>query len=399
MPKQDDWTAPTDEDDDSMTIDVLIEGDAVAAALAREEIEAIVDERTSKVNVRLKDIPAEYYPFLAGAHNSQVKALEKDGDVRVQIPHYHTWVNQAPAQAPSREQGVSFAPQPNCHIIVSGERKAAQQARAQLERQAESLRRHLTTDQMAVERGRHQFIVGARGGSLHDFLEETGCTVILPPTGEDTEILTIVGPASKIENAINKVMDLASSMSVASVDVAKQHANAPQGARNHARNITRYLRQRQVLEHLERQHDASIIVPTSWDGSTAWEVYSRDGKNSMRARADILNLISGHPPSRVAHLEVDPYFHPHLQMQRAQQIRDDLGVQLVFPDGVDASPELLLVYEGLAAPSEYEFPRRQPSAAETREFERALREAEDQILNLVNAQGAIVSRNLAAAEK
>lgn len=44
VPRVDD-PAAGGEDDDSDTIDVLIEGDAVAAEMARREIEAIVKER------------------------------------------------------------------------------------------------------------------------------------------------------------------------------------------------------------------------------------------------------------------------------------------------------------------------------------------------------------------
>ena len=103
MPKQD-QVEGLDDDDDSATIDVLIEGDAVSAEMARREIEAIVNERTSSVSMRLKDIPAEYYPFLAGPHNASLNALQEGRDARVQIPHYHTWADQAPPQSLGNRQ-------------------------------------------------------------------------------------------------------------------------------------------------------------------------------------------------------------------------------------------------------------------------------------------------------
>ncbi|KAK5240169.1 hypothetical protein LTR16_011020, partial [Cryomyces antarcticus] len=177
---------------------------------------------------------------------------------------------------------------------------------------------------------------------MHDFLEKTGCAVILPPDSEDSEMLTIVGPADRLEDAMNEVMELASSMQMSSVDIAKQHPKAPQGAQAHARNVTRYLQQRQAIEELERLHDARIIVPTSIDSPSAWEIYSREAKNAMRARTDIMNLISGHPPTRLSPVDVDPFYHQHLQQQAAQQIRNDYGVHLVIPDDTEDSPQLLL---------------------------------------------------------
>ncbi|KAF4541960.1 RNA binding effector protein [Lasiodiplodia theobromae] len=381
------------EEDDSATIDVVIEGDTVAAALAKQEIERIVDERTSTVNLRLKDIPAEYYPFLAGPHNSRIDSYEGGRDVRVQIPHYTTWAEQAPPQPTPAGQPVPFAPQAAYPISISGDRAAANEARAEIERQVEELRRQLSINQMPIERGRHQFIIGERGGSLHDFLAETGCAVILPPSHDDTEMLTIVGPADKLESGINKVMDLATSMQSTNVDIARQHANS----QAHARDLTRYLRQRQAIAELERMHDASIVLPTSQDGPTAWEIYSRDAKNGMKARMDIMNLISSHPPSRFSNVNVDPFYHQHLRQRAAQNLRKDQGVHLLFPEGAE-SPHLVLVYEGPSSPSEYQFPRGQPSAQDVQAFQRALQEAQKQLLSLINSEEQIVGRDVEAPQ-
>ncbi|KAF2091552.1 RNA binding effector protein-like protein Scp160 [Saccharata proteae CBS 121410] len=392
MPKQDDSAASPDDED--ATIEVSVEGDSVSAAMAKAEIEKIVNERTSSVNLRVKEIPAEFYPFLAGPHNSSIEALESNRDLHVQIPHYHTWREQAPQPSPAG-QPVQFAPQASYPIQISGDRVAAQEARAELERRANELRRQLIINQMPIERGRHQFIIGERGGSLHDFLAETGCAVILPPSSDDSEILTVVGPADKIENGINKVMDLASAMQATNVDIARQHANS----QAHARALTRYLRQRKAIAELERMHDASIVLPVSTDGPTGWEIYSRDAKNGMRARMDIMNLISGHPPTRLANMDVDPFFHQHLRQRAAQKLRSDMGVHVVFPEDDVESPQLVLVYEGQSAPSEYQFPRGQPSASEIQAFQRSLQEAQQHIASLISGQDQIVGRDLEAPQK
>ena len=396
MPKQDQADGLFD-DDDSATIDVLIEGDAVSAEMARREIEAIVNERTSSVNMRLKDIPAEYYPFLAGPHNARLNALQEGRDARVQIPHYHTWTDQAPPQSAGNRQPVAFAPQASLPIQISGDRQAAAEVRAAIERQVEELKRQLTMDQMAIERGRHQFIVGDKGTSLHDFLAETGCAVVLPPDSEDSETLTIVGPPERIEEGMNKIMDLASSMTMANVDIARQHANAPHGAQAHARNVTRYLQQRQAIAELERMHNARIVAQIT--GNSPWEIYSREGKDAMRARSDIMNLIGAHPPSRFSPLAVDPFFHEHLKQEAAQQVREQYGVHVVVPDELDDEPEILLVYEGPSPVAEYQPPRRQPSQAEVQEFARALQQAQQHILDLTAGHANIVSRDVEAPQK
>ncbi|KAF2802244.1 uncharacterized protein BDZ99DRAFT_576946 [Mytilinidion resinicola] len=391
VPKQEDSPAFAD-DDDSATIDVLIEGNAVTAEMARQEIETIVNERTSTVNLRLKDIPAEYYPFLAGPHNNLISSLEDGKDIRVQIPHYHTWNTQPPPQGASGQP--AFVAQPGLPIQISGERNAAREIQALLEQQVQQLRRDLAISETPVERGRHQFIVGDKGGSLHDFLEATGCTVILPPNSEDSEAIYIVGPPDKIENGVSKLQELASSMQMARADIARQHGNA----QAHARNVTRYLKQRQAIEELERQHEASIILPST-EGSTAWEIFARDGKNMLKARNDIMSLISSHPPSRISNMTVDPFYHQFLQQRNAQQIRDDKGVQIVFPDEAEDSSDLILVFEGLEPSADYVLPRGAPSAADVKAYQSALQEAQQLIESLTSSQEEIVSRDVEAPSK
>ncbi|KAI9690922.1 MAG: hypothetical protein M1822_008542 [Bathelium mastoideum] len=387
------------EDDDSATIDIVVEGDPVAAESARREIEAIVNERTSTVNLRLRDIPPEYYPFLAGAHNSRLNNFKQDRDIEMQIPHYHTRPNQTPLPPIGEESGLQFAPQAGFPIHISGDRAAAMQARADIEREVEQLRRRLGHHQFPMDRGRHQIIFGDRSGSLHDFLEETGCTVILPPDSSDSEDLMIIGPPDRLEQAKQKLMELAANMHEATVDVARHHPNAPMGAHAHARNLSRYLQQRQAIQELERLHKARIVLPTTQNGSAAWNIYARNGMNSMRARTDIANLLNAHPPTRLRTVDIDPFFHEHLQQQAAQQIRDEFGVHVVVPTDVDDVPEVLLVYEGPMAQSDYEIPRKQPTGAEVRIFERTLQEAQEHLLGVLSGHGPIVSRELEAPQK
>lgn len=396
VPKQEQLAAPVEDDDDA-TIDVTIEGDPVAAELARREIEQIVNEKTGSVNYRLRDIPPEFYPFLAGPRNAGLSRFANSGDVRVNIPHYHTWRDNAPAQPAARGAPAAFTPQSSLPIHISGDRLAAQQARDQIQREVEALRRQLTTEEMPVERGKHQFILGDEGDALHDFMEETGCSIIMPPSDEDSEYLYVIGPADRIQGGVDKVMDLASSMALTNVDVARQHANAPRGGFTHARNLTRYLQQRQAVADLEKRHNARIVLP-SGQSSAPWEVYSREGKDGMRARQEIMDLIKAHPPSRVHPMDVHPFFHQQLQEREAAKIRREHGVHLVFPDGPDGDP-VLLVYEKPGSPSGYEFPRQQPTAAEIQEHQQAIELARKYLEELIRAHEEIVSRDIEAEAK
>ena len=384
-----------DDDDDSQTIDVSIEGDAVAAEMARQEIENIVKERTSTVNMRLREIPAELFPFIAGPHNSGIATLEDGRPIRVQVPHYHTWSDQPPPQQPSAGTLPQFMPSPSQHIRISGDRDAAQEVKAEIERQAEDLRRRITLSQVPIDRNRHQFIL-ENENSLHDLLLETGCAVIMPPSSDDTEILTITGPPDRIDAGLERVMDLASAMQSSRIDVVRQHPNAPMGPQAHARALSRYLQQREAITQLERQHDTRIILPSDEQSSPDWELYFKDGKSGIRARQDVMNLIAAHPPQRFRYVEMDPFFHQHVHRHGARQLQDNHGVHLLIPSSTDPAQHLVLVYEGHSSSGEgpYQAPSQRPTAQEIAEFEQHLQRAQDHLLSLIAGQQDINSANV-----
>lgn len=373
------------EDDEDATVDVQIEGDPFAVEMAKQDIEKIVNEHTSTSNTRLKHVPAEYYPFL----NQRLPTLQGGRNLQMQIPQYHTWSQEAPAQTPA-----SFTPQAGLPISLSGDRQAVAEIRAEIDRQVQQLQRQLLLEEMPVERGRHQFIFGDKGTSLNEFVKDTGCSVILPPDHDDSETLYIVGPAEKIETAKERVLDLASSMTMASADISRQFANAPRGAHVHARDVTRYLSQQQAIKQLEQAHNASIVP----DSSGQWNIYAPDNKTAMKARADIMSLVGGHPPSRFQPVQVDPFYHAHIRDQAARQIRDSHGVRVIIPDDLDESP-VLLVYEDRAPSPEYQFPRAPPQAAEVKAFQQALQDAQAEILALMSGNAEIISKDVEAPAK
>lgn len=389
--------APADDDDDD-TIDILIEGDAVAAEMARREIEAIVKERGSSMSFKLKTVPPEFFPFIAGAHDANLRAIEERTKAQISVPRYDTWSSQPPPQEANPGQ-VQFVACPDKHISISGERAAAQEARAEIERLAAQLRQQLTLRQLAINRGQHQFILGNEADALHKFIAQTGCAVVLPPASDDSEFLTVTGPLDQIEAGIEHAMDLATSMQMASIDLSRQHPTAPAGPHAHASALSQYLRRRQVIKELESTYDAHIALPPSVGGPVTWEVYSRDGKNTIRARSDIMNLIQALPPSRLRHVPVDPYFHQYLRNRSANTLQGDYGVHLMVPDDIE-STEVVLVYEGPSATAaRFEVPRQRPTPADVAAFEKGLEDAQQFLLAALGDQNDIVSESIAIPSK
>lgn len=390
MPRQDAVDGPLEigDEDDSAMVDIIIEGDAISAEMARRQIEEIVNERTSTLNLRMNDIPPEFYPFLAGPLYPGIESIIGGRDVRIDIPKH--------MRHRKHKQPTSIVDK-SLHnpIRIQGERQAAMELRQALEQQVARLQQQFTSDQLSVERGRHEFIMN----DVDDVMKQTGCAIIFPAEDDDSEFITIVGPPDNIEAGTNKVIDIASSMSMSSVDIARQHPHAPRGAHHHARNVTRYLKRKNALKKLEQAHSARVLANSAPDAPTAWEVFSSDAKNAMRARTDIMNLVSAHPPERFAPVQVDPFYHQYLAENAAQRIRDDQGVFLVLPDDdQEDSSEVLLVFEG--GPSDqYEVPRKQATQQEAQQFGQSLQDAQNVILQLCSGGQEIVIQDMEAPLK
>ena len=359
------------------------------------DILKIADEKTATVSHKLRGIPAEFYPFIAGPHNERIHSLGEAKNVDIQVPVHHTWTRQAPPQVTLPGQPPNFLPAShNNPITISGDRLAVQETRAEIERQAEELRRQLTLEQFAINKGRHQFIVGERGIPIHEFLADTGCAIILPSEADD-ETITIIGPSDQVQVGVERAMDLASSMHSTNIDISRHHRNAPGGPAAHARNLTRYLQQRKEIERLEKLYNAHIVTPIPSEGTAPWELYSRDGKNAIRAQAEITSIINGHPPSRMINIDVDPFFHQHLQKDILPKVHKDYGVHTIIPNQSESDSPVLLVFEGPSGlEPDYQVPRTQPTSSDVQQFQRALEDARRYILGIIGSQEEITSRSI-----
>lgn len=393
MPKMEDTPGPIDEDDDM--IDIVVEGNVMAIQLAKKEISKIASERTPVVNAKLRTIPAEFFPFITGERAARLETLEKQHGVQVQVPPHHIWKTQAPPQKPSAGQLPNFVPTPgDNHITIAGDRAAVLAARAEIEQFAQQLRQQLTLEQFMVNNSQHQFVIGKQGISPQDFFDKTGCGIILPSDSNEDNI-TVVGPADRIEAAMDYAMDLASTMNTSVLDISRQHRNAPGGARMHARNVTQYLRDRKEIERIASLHNIHIVTPMDAQGASPWQIFyrSENNKTATRAQNEIGNIINAHPPSRMATLgagDVPSFYHSYLNKHAAPRVKKDYGVHMVIPNDSQTGAPILLVFEGDSGLNpEYQIPNQKPSPEEITAFERGLADARNHILDIINKQAQI----------
>ncbi|ORY61353.1 RNA binding effector protein Scp160 [Pseudomassariella vexata] len=392
LPK-DDGQSPVDDDDDSL-INITIEGNTIAAASAEDSIRKIVNSRSANVATKLRNIPAEFYPFIAGPNNSRVNALESDHGVQIRVPPHQPWSHSVP-EVPASGERPLFAPANyENHIQLAGDRAAAAAARAEIDRRVRELQNQLQMDQCEIPRGRHQFIVGDRGMPMDDFFADTNCVIILPRE-EGIETVTVIGLEDDVNRGLEKAMDLAMNLNTANFHVARNHKHVSGGAPTYCRDVSRYLRQRKEIERLEQHHHVHINTPFMEGIESPWELYARDGKNLLKAQKEVQSIIGGHPPSRLASVPVDPFFHAYLRSDVKPRLQSDYGVHLVVPEAAEAQLPVILVYEGQSGPDEdYQIPQKAPNAEELRAFQQGLDGARTHILDLINKQEQIKTETL-----
>ncbi|KAI0201545.1 putative RNA binding effector protein Scp160 [Astrocystis sublimbata] len=376
------------DDDDDAAIDVVIEGNTHTAALARQLIEKIVGERSANAQTRLKAIPAEFYPFIAGPNNSLAHGLEAEHGVQIRVPPHLPWASQVP-QMPVSGQRPTFTPAINDNYIqLAGERLAVQAARAAIERRVQELQNQLHMDQVDISQGTHQFIIGERGIPSDEFFADTKCVVILP-SEPGVETVTVVGQADDVANGLEKAMELATQVHSSPFNPAKHHRHTPGSESDYTRDIARYLRQRKEIVRLENLYKINIHTPYTSGISSPWQLYAREGKNALKAQKEMISIVGSHPPSRLASVPVDRFFHSYLRSDIRPKVQDSFGVHMVIPDAPDAELPVLLVYEGPEVGDAYEVPQKTPTAAELRTFQQGLQQARSHILDLINKQEKI----------
>ncbi|KAH6843103.1 hypothetical protein B0I37DRAFT_437167 [Chaetomium sp. MPI-CAGE-AT-0009] len=378
-------------EDDEELIKVIVEGNTQQAAHARNLIYEIMGERAGTASLTLKDIPAEFYPFIGGTNNSSVKAIEQEYDVQIRIPAAQPFSSTPPVAVSSGRP--NFLAATDNFIQLRGDRYAAKAARSKIEERVQELRDQLTVQLVHIQPGRHQFIIGDKGISMDQFFEETGCTIVMP-NDEDDDMVKVIGPSNQAATGVQKTVSLAMDMQCSNIDISRFYRQAPGGAAVHARNVTRYLQQKRELERVGNLHNVHFNTPFSEQGALPWELYSRDGANIVRAQADIKAMVDGHPPARMATVAVDPFYHQYIKKDLLPYVRQNFGVHLVVPDASEPNAPVLLVYEGSSDPASYQIAREQPAKKDISEMQKGLQDAQKHILGLMDQREPISSQTI-----
>lgn len=250
------------------------------------------------------------------------------------------------------EKSQPFSP-PSGPIVISGEKVAVQEVRAEIEKMVEELKAASFIHIMVpVAASKHKFFTSNGGRLIHEVLEETGCTVILPANGK-VDSAIVYGPTAKVGAGFSVTNTKAEAYQSVSIDVCRAHPKAPGGAKLQARDITRYLKQKQEFQNVEKEFDVEVTLPSAEDlydlnKPCLVTIIGRSSEKVGGARAKIQNLYLQYNPDRVVRLDIEPLHHRHIvgrDGRGVQKVIEKRPVELLFPEDPEEF-EIVFVYEG-----------------------------------------------------
>jgi rRNA processing protein Krr1/Pno1 len=268
-------TSDTVEDDDQP---VTIVGDFEGVKQAKEEIEAIVAQRTSKLTVRL-NIERSYHPFIAGPNSTGVQLIELETGVRVHIP---------PVSVPKEGSNTTPSEKNVNEILIVGDREGVRVAEERVKQLYESLQRTTRTLSFPVKKRQHRFIIGPKGASLQEILQTTGCSVELPPSSDPSDIITVRGPDNMLSVALQAVLQKANEITIEEVDVISQ---LPKSTDSKMFLKFLFTKERAEVRKIETAHNVTIHQMNLDTDTPLLEIQGKSKPETDTARLELASLV------------------------------------------------------------------------------------------------------------
>ncbi|RCH81503.1 hypothetical protein CU098_000581, partial [Rhizopus stolonifer] len=332
--KEDEETSFSEENSDEL-IDVTIVGDSTGIAIAKEEIEKIIGDKIAKSTIKVDHLDSKYYLFLCGSENINLRKIEDEFDVKVQVPAVIVDGNT------NRDTAIT----------ISGDKERIQQAKQALEAVYADIEKSSRTIAISIPKRQHKYLYGKNGEILKEIWEEAGCTVELPPTEDPSENVTIRGLDADLVKGLTVVMEKARAVHVSVLDLTENYKSSGKHALQHAQAALKYLLHKKSLKQIEHEHHVQVGVPSPAERKTSvsLEFVSKVEKDAALAQLALANMIRELPPQAFGSVDVEAYLHAYLTSHHSavlDRIESTHHVTIMIPDEKEDSKTISLVYHG-----------------------------------------------------
>uniref|UniRef100_A0A671R3J3 High density lipoprotein-binding protein n=1 Tax=Sinocyclocheilus anshuiensis TaxID=1608454 RepID=A0A671R3J3_9TELE len=304
---------------DDPNANIRITGTKDGIEKARHEIQLISAEQDKRAVERLSFEKA-FHPFIAGAYNQLVQEVSQETGARISIP---------PPSVPKDE------------IVITGEKEAVATAIARIRAIYEDkvrivqkfgnpvkynkilfhniTKRKTTTISVEVKKSQHKYIVGPKGNTLQEILENTGVSVEMPPLDSASETIILRGEP-------DKHLCVLQAKSVIVVEVI-----AP--AWLHRFIIGK--KGQNIINRIKEQYKVSVRIPQDSEHCGLVRIEG-DPQGVQLARKELMDMAQRMENERTKDLIIEHKFHRTIIGQKGEKIKEVRDkfpeVIIIFPD-------------------------------------------------------------------
>ncbi|KAI9292692.1 hypothetical protein K502DRAFT_294937 [Neoconidiobolus thromboides FSU 785] len=305
-----------DGDEEDSYIEVSIVGELSGVQEAKREIESIIREKAVKVELKITEIPATHYPFLAGPKGSLLKSYLSDSSVEVKVPF--VFENQ------------SNLIQDDHPIVILGAKESLSKTKSTILEAYENLKDDISDLTISIPKSKHCFLIGPNGANLKDFFAASGCIVRIPEASNLSNKVTIIGPSEKLAQSVALLMEKANSAQASTIDVEKLHKSVE----NYLSSLYTYFSTTSYIQELEKKHKVQVQIPFVNKPTGKIDIIGKVKEDVQKAKASLESHIKALPPTCFASLTIPKELHNYIkgvENAKLEQANSKYNIQVIVP--------------------------------------------------------------------
>ncbi|KAJ7200694.1 hypothetical protein C8J57DRAFT_424290 [Mycena rebaudengoi] len=351
--------SPDDDEEEEITVPVTLTGPQPLAYEAKEMLNAIISQRTSKSTQRVRDILPHILPYVVAR-----KAIFQS------------------AAAPA-EVGLSLNAAER-EVTVTGDREAVGRVVESIKSTIEHYTTNVTSLKIQLPRRQHRLLVGK---AIDEIVAKTRCVVIVAKPEEASDEVTVWGQPADLAGGLTAVMEKANSQYI--------HEFPLPGPITLSKQLLTYMTRIQYPKTLSAAHPGVSVytpAPNVVEKASILNIDIIGNKADVDAVVRQVSELIGKLIGATKEVPVDWLVHRFITGKNAKKLKqfhEAHNVQTFFPPESAEQSTVLLVYDPLSANAS-------PSPDEKK---RHLEEVTKEILKLAKDAADVKSETVAVEKR
>lgn len=319
---------------------VTIKGPKECVHGAKARILEMVAELDAQVTVNCV-IPQKFHRIIMGPKGSKVQSITEEFGVQIKFPdRVDPEANRAtpdamPDAAPdangvnNNDESKPAEGEPvavESAITITGPQEKCDAAYAAL------MALVPITDTVQVPIEFHRNIIGRKGETVRNMMNVFGVNILVPPSSEDNDLITVSGPPANVEKAKEGLLEKVASFNLEKEDreARNQKVTLSVPPKFHPKIIGR---QGAIINQIRKVHNVQIQFPAK--GAEEQDIITITGylKDAEAAKGEIQKKVDELEAMTEITVEIDQRIHPRIiggRGRNVKQIMTDFKVDIRF---------------------------------------------------------------------